>query len=66
MVMAKTYQIPLCWKMYGYLPVTANSLQEAIDYALHEDTPLPEGNYEDGSLCVDEEALPTFVTPEDQ
>jgi len=46
--------------MYGYVSVTADSLQEAIDYALHEETPLPEGNYEDGSLCLDEEALEIF------
>ena len=49
--MAKTYRIPVCWKMYGYVSVTADSLQEAIDYALH---------YEDGSLCLDEEALEIF------
>ena len=58
--MAKTYRIPVCWKMYGYVSVTADALQEAIDYALHEETPLPEGNYEDGSLCLDEEALEIF------
>ena len=46
--------------MYGYVSVTADSLQEAIDYALHEETPLPEGNYEDGSLCLDEDALEIF------
>jgi len=58
--MSKTYTIPLCWKMYGFMHVTADSLQEAIDYALGDETPLPEGNYEDGSLCVDQESLETF------
>ena len=53
--MAKTYRIPVCWKMYGYVSVTADSLQEAIDYALHEETPLPEGNYADGSLEIFED-----------
>lgn len=36
--MAKTYRIPVCWKMYGYVSVTADSLQEAIDYAIARKT----------------------------
>ena len=37
------------------------NLNEGLfEYALHEETPLPEGNYEDGSLCLDEEALEIF------
>lgn len=43
--------------MYGYLKVTAPSLQAAIDYALGPKSSLPEGNYEDDSILVDQEAL---------
>lgn len=53
----ETYKIPLSWRMYGYLKVTAPSLQDAIDYALGSESSLPEGNYEDDSLLVDQEAL---------
>lgn len=53
----ETYKIPLSWRMYGYLKVTAPSLQVAIDYALGPESSLPEGNYEDDSLLVDQEAL---------
>lgn len=53
----KSYRIPLVWSMYGYAYVDAETLQEAIDYALGPECPLPEGNYLDESVSVDAEAL---------
>lgn len=53
----KSYRIPLVWSMYGYADVAAETLQEAIDYALGPECPLPEGNYLDESAIVDAEAL---------
>ena len=53
----KTYRIPLVWSMYGLVSVEAEALQDAIDYALGPECPLPEGNYLDESVSVDAEAL---------
>lgn len=53
----KSYRIPLVWSMYGYADVDAETLQEAIDYALGPECPLPDGNYLDESVTVDAEAL---------
>ena len=53
----KSYRIPLVWSMYGYADVDAETLQEAIDYALGPEGPLPDGNYLDESATVDAEAL---------
>ena len=52
----KSYRIPLVWSMYGYAYVDAETLQEAIDYALGPECPLPEGNYLDESVSDDGEA----------
>lgn len=49
-----TFRVPLVWQMYGYLDVEANTLQEAIDYALGPEAPLPEGNYLDDSVAIDD------------
>ena len=57
--MEKNYRIPLVWEMYGHVNVTAASLEEAIDYALGPDCPLPDGDYVDESVTVDEENLNT-------
>ncbi len=52
-----TFRIPLVWMEYGHVNVEANSLQEAIAYALGPECPLPEGTYIDDSVEVDLEAL---------
>ena len=57
--MEKNYRIPLVWEMYGHVNVTAASLEKAVDYALGPDCPLPDGNYLDDSVTVDEENLNT-------
>ena len=57
--MEKNYRIPLVWQMYGHVNVTAASMEEAIDYALGPDCPLPDGDYVDESAAVDEETLNT-------
>lgn len=53
----RTYHVPVTWRMYGVVAVTASSLDEAIKLALDPEEPLPEGNYEDGSEQVDYESL---------
>ena len=57
------FRVPLVWQMYGHLDVEADSLQEAIEYALGPESPLPEGNYVDDSVAIDEtvyELNPTY------
>lgn len=53
----KSYRIPLVWQMYGHVNVEAGSLAEAIEYALGPECPLPEGNYVDDSVQVDDLVL---------
>lgn len=50
----KSYRIPLVWQMYGHVDVEAETLDEAIEYALGPECPLPEGNYVDDSIQVDD------------
>jgi len=51
--MAKnTYKIPVYWTMFDTMYVEADSLKEAIDYAV-DIMPLPEGDYVDGSFTVE-------------
>jgi hypothetical protein len=53
----KTYRIPLVWQVYGHINVDAESLKEAIEYALGPECPLPDGEYVDESIKVDYDAL---------
>jgi hypothetical protein len=53
----KTYRIPLVWRVYGHINVDAESLKEAIEYALGPECPLPDGEYVDESIEVDYDAL---------
>ena len=53
----KSYRIPLVWSMYGYADEDAETVQEAIGYALVPECPLPDGNYLDESATVDAEEL---------
>lgn len=53
----KKYRIPLVWMMYGHIDIMAESVQEAVEYALGPECPLPEGDYLDESIEVDEERL---------
>jgi hypothetical protein len=53
----KTYRIPLVWQVYGHINVDAESLKEAIEYALGPECPLPDGEYVDESIEVDYDAL---------
>ena len=54
MIAMPTYRIPLTWEVYGHVTVTAPTQEEAIEYALGPDCPLPEGNYVDDSARVDD------------
>ena len=38
-----SFRIPLVWQMYGHVDVEAATLDDAIEYALGPDCPLPEG-----------------------
>ncbi len=49
----KEYKIAVSWEMYGYVKVMANSLDEAITKAEDDETPLPDGDYVDGSFNAD-------------
>lgn len=37
-----SFRIPLVWQMYGHVDVEADTLDDAIEYALGPDCPLPE------------------------
>lgn len=50
----KSFRIPLVWQMYGHVDVEAETLEEAIEYALGPECPLPEGSYVDESIQVDD------------
>ena len=49
-----TFRIPLTWELYGHITVMASTKEDAIEYALGPDCPLPEGNYVDDSIRVDD------------
>lgn len=49
----KHYRVPLVWMEYGHVWVEAESEEEAIEYALGPECPLPEGDYVDDSVEVD-------------
>ena len=52
--MGKYYEIPCTWEVYGTLEVEADSLEEAIELAERDDSPMPdESDYVDGSFQVD-------------
>ena len=53
----KTFKIPVVWQVYGICHVEANSREEAKEKALGVNTPLPEGNYIDDSMTLDEESI---------
>ena len=52
-----SFRIPLVWQMYGHVNVEADTLDDAIEYALGPDCPLPEGEYVDDSIQVDDLVL---------
>ena len=52
-----SFRIPLVWQMYGHVDVEADTLDDAIEYALGPDCPLPEGEYVDDSIQVDDLVL---------
>ena len=50
----KTYRVHLIWSLYGHVDVEAESEEEAVENALGPDCPLPEGEYIEDSVQVDE------------
>ena len=50
----KTYRVHLIWSLYGHVDVEAESAKKAVEVALGSDCPLPEGEYVDDSVQVDE------------
>ena len=59
-----SFRIPLVWQMYGHVDVEADTLDDAIEYALGPDCPLPEGEYVDDSIQVDDLVLNQEATHE--
>lgn len=59
-----SFRIPLVWQMYGHVNVEADTLDDAIEYALGLDCPLPEGEYVDDSIQVDDLVLNQEATHE--
>ena len=49
-----TYRIHLIWSMYGHVDVDADSQEQAIEIALGPNCPLPDGEYVDDSVQVDD------------
>lgn len=50
--------------MYGHVDVEADTLHDAIEYALGPECPLPEGSYIDDSIQVDDLVLNQEVSNE--
>ena len=63
-VIMSSFRIPLVWQMYGHVDVEADTLDDAIEYALGPDCPLPEGEYVDDSIQVDDLVLNQEATHE--
>lgn len=59
-----SFRIPLVWQMYGHVDVEADTLDDAIEHALGPDCPLPEGEYVDDSIQVDDLVLNQEATHE--
>ena len=57
-----SFRIPLVWQMYGHVDVEADTLDDAIEYG--PDCPLPEGEYVDDSIQVDDLVLNQEATHE--
>lgn len=53
----KQYVIPLSWEMYGKVRVEAESLEEAVEYALGPECPLPDGDYIEAYIQVEYEYM---------
>jgi hypothetical protein len=50
--MSMVYKIPVTWECCGVVEVDAPTVEEAIQKVIHDhdDIPLPEGHYVDGSF----------------
>ena len=52
--MGKYYEIPCTWEVYGTIEIEADSLEEAIELAERDDSPMPDdSDYVDGSFQID-------------
>ena len=52
--MGKYYEIPCTWEVYGTVEIEADRLEEAIELAERDDSPMPDdSDYVDGSFQVD-------------
>ena len=60
----KQWVIPVSWEVAGVITISANTLEEAIHAAKHDDSiGLPSGEYVDGSFDVivdDDECIRNF------
>lgn len=54
----KVYRLPVSWEVYSFMDIEASSLQEAVNIAHKDDTPLPtDSDYVDGSFKVETDIL---------
>ena len=54
------YKIPCSWQVYGYCSIFAPTLEDAIEEAENDITPLPlDSSYVDGSFEVDRDIAET-------
>lgn len=53
------YNIPIIWSCWAVLEIEARTLEEAKELALI-DSSLPNGEYIDDSIVVDEEGIDIF------
>ena len=66
----KQWAIPVSWEVAGVVIIPANTLEEAIHAAKHDDSiGLPSGEYVDGSFDVtidDDDCIRNFYNPGQQ
>ncbi len=53
----KTYKIPVTWREYGYVTVTADSKEAAIELAHEADLPSHNSAYLEDSFEIDHHAI---------
>ena len=59
----KQWAIPVSWEVAGVVTISANTLEEAIHAAKHDDSiGLPSGEYVDGSfdVTIDDDCIRNF------
>lgn len=53
----REFKIPVIWEMYGVMTVKAENLEEAKRKAVLSELPLPDGQYIEDSVTLDEDEI---------